>query len=92
MKRITTHFFSTGVKRNWLRADQLPSLAVWDGNNVMAFPFQCEDVPPKSGLMFLCDDPAMRESWEGDVIVREILPGSGLMSKYAYFRTYGNSH
>ncbi len=82
IKNISTFYFDTGVRpENRLH---LPDKAVWRGT--MQFPFECENVPQNATLMFLCDNPKSFESEADNVIVRKLLPGSGMISKYAYFR------
>lgn len=81
---IRTFIFDTGVRRDYDRTNQLPDGARWAGE-VMVFPFKCRDVPEGASLMFLCDDPALKEASYPNAIVRELLPGSGMVSRYAYF-------
>lgn len=58
---------------------------VWRGGTLQ-IPFRCSDVPEKAQFIMACDNPELNEARDPAVIVREILPGSGLLSKYAYFR------
>lgn len=53
------------------------------GNGVYVIPFQCEEVPKEYKLELCCDD--LNYPIQGEYIIREILPGSALISKYAYF-------
>lgn len=54
------------------------------GEPVKVIPFQCEDVP--EGAIFAFAAPSADLYPHAGFIVREILPGSALVSKYAYFR------
>jgi hypothetical protein len=51
------------------------------GNGVYVIPFECEEVPEGFKCVMACDSPDIK----GDYIIREILPGSRMLSKYAYF-------
>lgn len=53
------------------------------GNGVYVIPFRCEEVPAQYSAYMACDTPDIH--LEQEFVVREILPGSRLLSKYAYF-------
>lgn len=59
------------------------------GNGVYVIPFECEKVPNNYKFFMACDvnDYNLSEN----VIVREILSGSAMNSKYAYFKKTGNN-
>ncbi len=82
----TTHYFNTGVRPHSVTNWRLSKGHVVKGGTEQV-PFECEDVPERATLMFLCDSPDLRESKLDNVIVREVLPGSAMLSRYAYFRT-----
>ena len=81
-----TFYFNTGV--SFHPAAVLMPGQVWRGG-VKQIPFDCEGVPPGSTFLFACSDPDLPEARNPGVVVRRILPGSGLASKYAYFREPG---
>lgn len=53
------------------------------GNGVYVIPFMCEEVPEGYKLEMACDSADY--PMQCDHVVREIAPGSRMMSKYAYF-------
>jgi hypothetical protein len=79
-----TFYFNTGV-----RPENNPHLMegeAWRGG-VKQIPFDCEDVPEGAELMFLCDDPNLREAKYPNVIVRPV-SNTKMISRYAYFKVY----
>ena len=72
--------FNTGVKLENNRMGPLKGRLA--PNGVWVIPFECDDVPEGATFEFACDSLPVREGF----IRREIKPGSGLLSKYAYFR------
>jgi hypothetical protein len=65
------------------------------GNGVYVIPFECEEVPEGFKFAIGCDYDDIPFDYiksfnqniktMDDVIIREILPGSRMLSKYAYF-------
>lgn len=51
-------------------------------NGVWTIPFTCDDVPDGATFVFASDSAPV----DAGHIRREIQPGSGLLSRYAYFR------
>lgn len=86
---ISTFFFNTGVRPNPFAKPPIRALPqfgqVLKGGTVQ-IPFQVENVPSKSELLFLCNYPDLPESKHPGRIVARLLPGSGMVSEYAYFR------
>ncbi len=90
---IKTYQFNTGVRP--FDHDPPAGMAFMDGyidsgNGVYVIPFQCEEVPVGYSFKFSCDNPNMDKEqnpfcYSGNIIRRDILPGSAMMSKYAYF-------
>lgn len=82
MSKPQTFYFDTGVKPcGHTPPLHLPEKACWRGGT-MQFAFQCHNVPERASLAFLCDNPESKEGY----LVRELLPGSGMISKYAHFK------
>jgi hypothetical protein len=83
---MTTFYFNTGVRRS-INSYAEPR-DVWQPcgmDSVRLIPFDCEDVPEGSQLMFLCPYPTLAESKLPFVIVRRV-SNTTMCSEYAYFR------
>jgi hypothetical protein len=81
-KSVREFEFDAGVKREARGNHPLPNGARYSPNGVLVFPFWCADVPEGAALDHLSDYP---ESGEG-LLMRETLPGSGLLSRFAFFK------
>ena len=79
---MRTYYFDTGVRPE--NSGELQKGEVWK-NDTKHIPFDCENVPNGSRLMFLCNNGDCQEKkWDG-VEVRKI-SNTSLVSDYAYFR------
>lgn len=70
-----------------------------DGNgSVMVMPFQCEEVPDKSQLLFINDSPDLTDNEisllkDKNFVVRVIVkPNKLIIGRYAYFEIKENVH
>jgi len=82
---VKTFYFNTGVTpQNGTPDNPIPLMEgqIWRGGTKQ-IPFQCEDVP--DGAVFKFASPYPDVQGHENYIVREILEGSAMMSKYAYF-------
>lgn len=79
---MQTFYFNTGVNAYLYPAK--PKFGQVNRGGTVQIPFECHDVPEGSTFKFACDNPEL-ENNNPRTIVREINPGSGLYSKYAYF-------
>lgn len=77
---MKTFFFDTGVKLH--NNPNGPIGGVLSRNSVWQIPFECADVPDGSIFVFASNDCPVPAGH----IRREIKPGSGILSKFAYFR------
>lgn len=81
-KDLKTFYFDTGVKfttNPFLFRGQVFR------NGTKQIPFDCENVPEGSTLLFLSIHDDLREAELEEVIVREVF-NSTIASKFAYFR------
>lgn len=87
--RIVTFYFNTGVRPNPCAKPPIkasPEFGQVLRDGTVQIPFQVEGVPENAFLLFLCDNPDLPESKVKNVLVAKLLPGSGMISKFAYFR------
>lgn len=86
---ISTFFFNTGVRPNWGATPPIRASARFgqvEKGGTIQIPFQVENVPENAHLLFLCDNPDLPEGKAPNHTVAKLLPGSGMVSQYAYFR------
>lgn len=95
---IKEYTFNTGVKP--FNSSPPAGMAFMSGfrdssNGVYVIPFECEEVPEGYKFVMACDSDNLPFDYikrfnkdittKDDVIIREILAGSRMKSKYAYF-------
>lgn len=90
---ITTFYFNTGVRPDPCANPPIQAYAKFGQvvkGGVIQIPFQVENVPENALLKFLCDNPDLPEGKSSNCIVAKLLPGSGMLSEYAYFQIPAN--
>lgn len=86
---ITTFYFNTGVRPNFAAKPPIeanPEHGQVLRHGTIQIPFQVENVPEDASLLFLCDNPDLPEGKYNGRVVAKLLPGSGMVSKFAYFQ------
>lgn len=78
---MRTFYFNTGARPG---IGQLTDGQVWR-NGTKQIPFDCDDVPEGSTVLFLSNDPDCVELRSPSVICRPVY-NTTMSSKYAYFR------
>jgi hypothetical protein len=82
---MTTFYFNTGVRRSINSYAEPRDVWLCGMDSVRLIPFDCEDVPEGSQLMFLCPRQDLAESKLPFMVVRRV-SNTTMASEYAYFR------
>ncbi len=78
---MKTFYFDTGV-RPYAHTPPVPVTSGYVLRGTMQIPFNCEGVPDGAFFKFAADDPTLGKGLH----CAEILPGSAMVSKYAFFQ------